>query len=73
MDPIVLVKVIGFLGLAIVGLVSAYASWQTRRLLITVFGERPRAAQLRAPARIKERSLLRVLRRLKLAANGHAL
>ena len=28
---------------------------------------------LRAPARIKERSLLRVLRRARLTANGHAL
>ena len=47
MDPIVLVKGIGFIGLAIVCLVSAYASWQTRRLLIVVFGENPRAAQFR--------------------------
>ena len=47
MDPIVLVKGIGFIGLAIVCLVSAYASWQTRRLLIVVFGENPRAVQFR--------------------------
>jgi hypothetical protein len=40
------VKVIGFLGLVIVCLVSAISSWQTRRLLMTVFGEKPRAAQL---------------------------
>jgi hypothetical protein len=46
MEPIVLVKVIGFLGLVIVCLVSAISSWQTRRLLMTVFGEKPRAAQL---------------------------
>jgi hypothetical protein len=47
MEPIVLVGVIGFIGLAIVCLVSAYASWQTRRLMIVVFGENPRAAQFR--------------------------
>jgi hypothetical protein len=46
MEPSVLVKVIGFIGLAIVCLVSAYASWQTRRLMIVVFGENPRPAQL---------------------------
>jgi hypothetical protein len=45
MEPIVLVRVLGFVGLAIVCLVSAYASWQTRRLMIVVFGENPRAAQ----------------------------
>ncbi|MEP7124055.1 MAG: hypothetical protein ABJE95_24220 [Byssovorax sp.] len=46
MEPAVRVEVIGFVALAIVCLVSAYASWQTRRLLITVFGENPRAARL---------------------------
>jgi hypothetical protein len=46
MEPSVLVQGIGFTGLAIVCLVSAYASWQTRRLMIVVFGENPRAAQL---------------------------
>jgi hypothetical protein len=46
MEPIVLAKVLGFVGLAIVCLVSAISSWQTRRLLMTVFGEKPRAAQL---------------------------
>jgi hypothetical protein len=46
MEPIVLVKVIGFLGLGILCLVSAIFSWQTRRLLVAVFGEKPRAAQL---------------------------
>lgn len=46
MEPAVRVEVIGFVVLAIGCLVSAYASWQTRRLLITVFGESPRAARL---------------------------
>jgi hypothetical protein len=46
MEPIVLVKVIGFLGLGILCLVSAISSWQTRRLLVAVFGKKPRAAQL---------------------------
>ncbi len=46
MEPAVHVEVIGFVALTIVGLVSAYASWQTRRLLITVFGENPGAARL---------------------------
>jgi len=46
MDLIVLVKVIGFLGLGILCLVSAISSWRTRRLLVAVFGEKPRAAQL---------------------------
>jgi hypothetical protein len=47
MEPSVLVEVVGFVGLAIVCLVSAYASWQTRRLMIVVFGENPRPAQFR--------------------------
>jgi hypothetical protein len=46
MEPSVLVKGIGFIGLAMVCLISAYASWQTRRLMIVVFGENPRPAQL---------------------------
>ena len=46
MEPAVRVEVIAFVALAIVCLVSAYASWQTRRLLIRVFGENPRAARL---------------------------
>ncbi len=46
MDPTVLVEMIGVIALGILCLVSAISSWQTRRFLITVFGENPRAAQL---------------------------
>ncbi len=46
MDPTVLVEMIEVIALGILCLVSAISSWQTRRFLITVFGENPRAAQL---------------------------
>jgi len=46
MEPTVLVEMIGITALGILCLVSAISSWQTRRFLITVFGENPRAAQL---------------------------
>jgi hypothetical protein len=46
MDPTVLVEVIGVIALGILCLVSAISSWQTRRHLMTVFGENPRPAQL---------------------------
>lgn len=44
MEPIVLG--IGFTALMVVCAVSAISSWQTRRLMIAVFGANPRAAQL---------------------------
>ena len=59
MEPAVRVEVIGFVALAIVCLVSAYASWQTRRLIITVFGENPQAARLTARVAMRPPPLTR--------------
>ncbi|MFS8071247.1 MAG: hypothetical protein ACMG6S_33175 [Byssovorax sp.] len=46
MESTVLVEVIGVIALGILCLVSAISSWQTRRHVMTVFGEAPLPAQL---------------------------
>ncbi len=46
MDSAVLAEVIGIIALALLCLVSALSSWDTRRRMITVFGENPGPAQL---------------------------